>query len=218
MDYGRFVKKLQLPAGFTAAAELTLRGRRGERRSRAQTSGTTCAGINASIDLIHRTRGGGWPTEPVTEEYQLRRSRLARARVPRRRRRSPTPSTTTEPRYLGCCLPLSAGPPHAADRGAAAASTSTSAGGLHRPPTSTATTPGSTTRCGSGSRTSSRSDGRTTRTPRSRANRGLPLTDSLSMRAVGDDSADQQPLGRRRLRVRQPRHPEAVERGRAARR
>jgi hypothetical protein len=25
------------------------------------------AGINASLELIARTRGGGWPTEPVTE-------------------------------------------------------------------------------------------------------------------------------------------------------
>ena len=26
-------------------------------------------GINASLELIRRTRGGGWPTEPVTEEF-----------------------------------------------------------------------------------------------------------------------------------------------------
>ena len=26
------------------------------------------AGINGSLDLIARTRGGGWPTEPVTED------------------------------------------------------------------------------------------------------------------------------------------------------
>jgi hypothetical protein len=25
-------------------------------------------GINASLDIIRRTRGGGWPTEPVTED------------------------------------------------------------------------------------------------------------------------------------------------------
>jgi hypothetical protein len=25
-------------------------------------------GINSSIELIRRTRGGGWPTEPVSEE------------------------------------------------------------------------------------------------------------------------------------------------------
>ena len=27
------------------------------------------AGINASLELIRRTRGGSWPTEPVTEEF-----------------------------------------------------------------------------------------------------------------------------------------------------
>lgn len=26
-------------------------------------------GINASISLIQRTRGGGWPTEPVSEDF-----------------------------------------------------------------------------------------------------------------------------------------------------
>lgn len=28
-------------------------------------------GINVSIDLIRQTRGGGWPTGPVTEEYNF---------------------------------------------------------------------------------------------------------------------------------------------------
>ena len=28
-------------------------------------------GINASLELIQRTRGGGWPTEPVTEEFNF---------------------------------------------------------------------------------------------------------------------------------------------------
>ena len=27
--------------------------------------------INASVELIQRTRGGGWPTEPVTEEFDF---------------------------------------------------------------------------------------------------------------------------------------------------
>ena len=29
------------------------------------------AGIDASIDLVHQTRGGRWPTEPVTEDYNF---------------------------------------------------------------------------------------------------------------------------------------------------
>ncbi len=28
-------------------------------------------GINASIALIQKARGGGWPTEPVSEEYDF---------------------------------------------------------------------------------------------------------------------------------------------------
>ena len=33
--------------------------------------GDDVRGINASIALIQRTRGGGWPTEPVTEELNF---------------------------------------------------------------------------------------------------------------------------------------------------
>jgi hypothetical protein len=70
MDYGRFVKKLDLPAGFTPPTEL----RYGDIVATAITRShlqDDVAGINASIDLIHRTRGGPWPTEPVTEDYAM---------------------------------------------------------------------------------------------------------------------------------------------------
>ena len=60
------------------------------------------AGINASIDLIHRTRGGGWPSEPVTEDYNY--VDLVWHELEFRERDSFTYAVyNTEPRYLGCC-------------------------------------------------------------------------------------------------------------------
>jgi hypothetical protein len=68
MDYRGFVKSLDLPAGFVAPAELSHRDIRARVLSRADLHDDV-EGINASIALIQRTRGGGWPTEPVTEEF-----------------------------------------------------------------------------------------------------------------------------------------------------
>ncbi len=68
MDYHDFVRRLTRPDGFTAPAELA----HGEVTARAITRADLAddvAGINASLALIRRTRGGGWPTEAVTEEY-----------------------------------------------------------------------------------------------------------------------------------------------------
>ena len=68
MDYTRFVKTLSLPAGWAAPVELSF----GEIRASALTRDylhDDVRGINASIDLIRRTRGGPWPTEPVTEDF-----------------------------------------------------------------------------------------------------------------------------------------------------
>lgn len=68
MDYSRFVRRLALPEGVTVPAELT----HGDVVARAITRADLAddvAGINASLDLIRQTRGGTWPTGPVTEEY-----------------------------------------------------------------------------------------------------------------------------------------------------
>jgi RimJ/RimL family protein N-acetyltransferase len=68
MDYRRFVRRLSLPDGVTVPAELT----HGDVIARAITRADLAddvAGINASLALIRQTRGGGWPTEAVTEEY-----------------------------------------------------------------------------------------------------------------------------------------------------
>jgi RimJ/RimL family protein N-acetyltransferase len=68
MDYSRFIRRLTLPDGVTAPAELA----HGDVVARAITRtdlADDVAGINASLALIRQTRGGSWPTEAVTEEY-----------------------------------------------------------------------------------------------------------------------------------------------------
>jgi len=70
MRYAQFVRKLELPAWFTVPTRLT------HEHLIASPLGRECLhddvqGINASLALIQRTRGGGWPTEPVTEEYDF---------------------------------------------------------------------------------------------------------------------------------------------------
>ncbi|MFI0485386.1 GNAT family N-acetyltransferase [Actinomadura sp. 9N215] len=68
MDYGQFVKKLVLPPGFAVPTRLTYDGIEARAISRADLS-EDVRGINASIEIIRRTRGGDWPTEEVTEEF-----------------------------------------------------------------------------------------------------------------------------------------------------
>jgi hypothetical protein len=65
-----FTKKLVLPEGFAAPERLThgdivatVLGR--------EDLDDDVRGINSSIDLIRRTRGGGWPDEPVTPEFNF---------------------------------------------------------------------------------------------------------------------------------------------------
>jgi hypothetical protein len=68
MDLTQLIKKLQLPPGFTAPATLAYEDIVITAITRADLEDDV-AGINASIALINETRGGGWPTEPVTDEY-----------------------------------------------------------------------------------------------------------------------------------------------------
>jgi hypothetical protein len=67
VDYRPFVKKLALPDGFAVPATLTDDDLVARAITRADLA-EDVRGINASLELIARTRGGGWPTEPVTEE------------------------------------------------------------------------------------------------------------------------------------------------------
>jgi hypothetical protein len=101
MDYGRFVKKLELPAGFRPPTELRYEDVVATAITRSHLRDDVI-GINASIDLIHRTRGGLWPTEPVTEDYNF--VDLVWHELEFRERDSFAYAVyNTEPRYLGCC-------------------------------------------------------------------------------------------------------------------
>jgi hypothetical protein len=65
VDLSEFIRKL--PAGATVPPELS----HGDLVLRAITRADLAddvRGINESLEIIRRTRGGGWPTEPVTEE------------------------------------------------------------------------------------------------------------------------------------------------------
>jgi RimJ/RimL family protein N-acetyltransferase len=101
MDYTSFIKPLDLPAGFTPPAEL----RHDDLVARAIGRADLAAdvrGINASIELIQRTRGGGWPTEPVTEEFNY--VDLVWHELEFRERYSFAYAVYTAPgEYLGCC-------------------------------------------------------------------------------------------------------------------
>jgi hypothetical protein len=67
MDYASFVRKLELPLGFTAPRQLTYEDIVARALTRSDLHDDV-RGINASIELIRATRGGDWPTGPVTEE------------------------------------------------------------------------------------------------------------------------------------------------------
>ena len=70
MEYRRFIKKLEVPPGFTVPATLTFDDIVARAISRADLH-EDVKGINASIEIIRRTRGGGWPSEEVTEEFNF---------------------------------------------------------------------------------------------------------------------------------------------------
>jgi RimJ/RimL family protein N-acetyltransferase len=67
MDYAGLVKSLDLPPGFTPPRELIYEDIRALALTRDDLDDDV-RGINTSLDLIRRTRGGGWPTAAVTAE------------------------------------------------------------------------------------------------------------------------------------------------------
>ena len=68
MNYAGLIKRLRVPDGSTIPRELDYEDIRAFAINRDHLHDDV-QGINASIDLIRRTRGGGWPTEPVTPEF-----------------------------------------------------------------------------------------------------------------------------------------------------
>jgi len=70
MDYAQFIKKLPVPSDFAAPERLAHDDLVARAMSRADLQ-EDVRGINASLELIPRTRGGDWPTEAVTEEFDF---------------------------------------------------------------------------------------------------------------------------------------------------
>ena len=69
-SYDGLIKRIRLPSGFDMPR--TLRFDDLELRAIGREHlADDVAGINASIELIRRTRGGSWPTEPVTEDFNF---------------------------------------------------------------------------------------------------------------------------------------------------
>ena len=70
MRYHQFIKKLDLPSGFEAPTRLTYQDIVALALTREHLKDDV-RGINASIELIQVTRGGDWPTEPVSAEFNF---------------------------------------------------------------------------------------------------------------------------------------------------
>jgi hypothetical protein len=68
MDWTGLVKRLAVPEGFVMPEELVHGSLRATVMGRGDVDDDV-RGINASLDLIRRTRGGRWPTEAVTTEF-----------------------------------------------------------------------------------------------------------------------------------------------------
>jgi hypothetical protein len=100
-DLTGFVKSLHIPPGVIVPRELA----HGDVRARALGRvdlADDVAGINSSVELIQRTRGDDWPTEPVSDEidyvdlvwHELEfREQYSFAYVVR----------DLDDRYIGCC-------------------------------------------------------------------------------------------------------------------
>ena len=65
-----FLKKLELPPGYAAPTELAYDDIVATAITRADLHDDV-SGINASIALIQATRGGDWPTGPVSEGFNF---------------------------------------------------------------------------------------------------------------------------------------------------
>jgi hypothetical protein len=70
MNYEKYVKKIELPENYEAPEELAYENILAKPLSR-QDLVADMEAVNSSIDLIRRTRGGSWPSEPVSEEFDL---------------------------------------------------------------------------------------------------------------------------------------------------
>lgn len=101
MDYHEFIRKLDVPPDNPVLETLTYEDIVARAISREDLK-EDVRGINASLDIIRRTRGGAWPTEEVTEEFNY--VDLVWHEAEFRDGGSYTYAVyDTNDRYLGCC-------------------------------------------------------------------------------------------------------------------
>lgn len=100
MTYAGLVKRLRTPPDWAAPTVLTYEGIRAEAITREHLTDDV-RGINAGIDLIRRTRGGNWPSEPVTEDFNY--VDLVWHECEFRERASFTYAVYAGEQYVGCC-------------------------------------------------------------------------------------------------------------------
>jgi hypothetical protein len=100
MDYTTLTKKLVLPERFAAPARLAHDDIEAAAITRAHL-GDDVRGINASLALIRRTRGGGWPEAAVTEDFNF--VDLVWHELEFRDGTSFTYAVYRPDGYLGCC-------------------------------------------------------------------------------------------------------------------
>ncbi|HEX5115196.1 MAG TPA: GNAT family N-acetyltransferase [Pseudonocardiaceae bacterium] len=98
-NYDGLVKRLNVPDEWPAPAELTYQNIRASAITRDHLDDDV-RGINASIDLIRRSRGGSWPTEPVTADFNY--VDLVWHECEFRENDSYTYAVYADGRYLGC--------------------------------------------------------------------------------------------------------------------
>ncbi len=70
MDYSAFIKKLAFPSGFQAPTELKHEGLVAKPLTRNDLKADMEA-VNSNLEIIRQTRGGSWPAEAVTEEFDF---------------------------------------------------------------------------------------------------------------------------------------------------
>lgn len=70
MIYSQFTKKFQLPDGFVAPNSLVFEDLVALPLARKDVEADMAA-VNSSLEVIRKTRGGSWPAEALTEEFNF---------------------------------------------------------------------------------------------------------------------------------------------------
>ena len=69
-DYKGFIRKFNLPDGFEAPVNLEFQDLIAKPLNRKDVQ-LDMEAVNSSLEIIRKTRGGSWPAEAVTEEFNF---------------------------------------------------------------------------------------------------------------------------------------------------